>query len=62
MIKKDLKNLYGISHSTLRKLLNVTFYDELKPLGYQKDNRILSPCVVRKFIELYGEPIKKEEL
>jgi len=62
MSKYELAQKYNISLSTLRNLLNVRFYNELVPLGYLKRQIILSPCVVRKFIEMYGEPLKKDEI
>jgi hypothetical protein len=57
MTKKELANLYGISAGTLKNLLNVRYFSILEPLGYQKNQIILSPAVVRKFKEIYGEPL-----
>lgn len=62
MTKKELALKYGISTSTLRKLLNNDFYSQLSELGYHPQQRLLAPCVVRKFIELYGEPLNENEL
>ena len=62
MTKKQLAYLYAISSSTLYKLLNETFYEELAKEGYTKKERILSPKVVRKFFELYGHPLNDTEI
>jgi len=58
MSKKELANLYRVSSGTLAYLLNVVFYDELQKEGYDKENKILAPKIVARFIELYGQPIQ----
>lgn len=60
MSKFELARKYGISMGTLKNLLNKRYYKELEKLGYQKTHQLLAPCVVRKFIELYGEPLTDE--
>lgn len=62
MTKDELARAYKISPSTLRKLLNQRFYDDLKPLGYIKMNKTIPPIVVRKFIEIYDKPFDESEL
>lgn len=62
MNKYELAEMYKMSMTTLRRLLNVAFYEHLVPLGYEKSSKRISPCVYRKFIELYGEPLKESEL
>lgn len=61
MSKAELAELYGISSGTLANLLNVTFYEKLKAVGYSKHQKILSPKVVRKFWELYDKPLNPNE-
>ncbi len=57
--KKLLAQKCGLSRSVLGKYLNVHFIDELIEVGYSKEMRILTPAVVRKFMELYGEPLNE---
>lgn len=61
MNKQDLAIKYNLSATTLRRLLNNTFFEELKAVGYDKSDKVLAPIVVRKFIELYGAPITIED-
>jgi len=61
MSKKELANLYKLSRGTLAYLLNVRFYKELQVVGYNKEHKTLAPKVVRRFIELYGQPIKIQQ-
>lgn len=61
MLKSELAQKYNISLTTLRLLLNERYFIQLQPLGYAKQQQLLSPCVVRKFIELYGEPLKESD-
>jgi hypothetical protein len=58
--KQQLCNLYGISRETLRRLLNVVFFEELAAVGYKKTCNLLSPKVYRKFTDLYGEPLTND--
>jgi DNA-binding XRE family transcriptional regulator len=60
--KAQLAELFDISRTTLSKLLNDTYYDELKPVGYRKTAKCLNPKVVRKIFELHGKPLSPEEL
>lgn len=60
MSKKELAYKYGISATTLRALLNERYFTELALFGYEKKQRLLPPCVVRKFIDLYGEPLNND--
>jgi hypothetical protein len=59
MSKSELALKYGFGATKLQKLLNITHYEELEKVGYQKSDQILSPNVVRKFMELYGEPLEQ---
>ncbi len=52
--KAVLCELYKISSTKLRTLMNVVFYDELVLVGYNKNDKIVSPRVVKKFVELWG--------
>lgn len=62
MSKSELANLYNFSISTLGRLMNKKYYSQLQEVGYCKTDQILSPKVVRRFMELYDKPIKEEEI
>lgn len=53
---------YSISAKVLRNYMNVDYVEELTAVGYDKKQRILPPNVVRKFIELHGQPLKNDEI
>lgn len=64
MYKSELLKLYanqGLSASQLRFLLNKKYFDQLAPLGYKKQSQFIPPIAVRKFFEIFGEPIKDDE-
>ncbi len=46
LTKKEFAIIMGISSSTLQRWLNRMYYDELVPLGYVKEERILKPKVL----------------
>jgi hypothetical protein len=54
--KAMLAEKYGFSTDKLRRLMNIDLYDELLLVGYKKNDSILPPIVIEKFIELYGAP------
>lgn len=59
--KTTLAQKYGVTRDYLSNLLNKVYFEELETVGYKKDHsNILTPNVVRKFIEVYGEPITTE--
>lgn len=60
--KSLLAEKYGFSVLTLGRLLNDTYFTELTAVGYEKTMKILPPVVIRKFMEIYGEPITDDEL
>lgn len=60
--KQLMCQAYGFSQKKLWQLLNIEYYKELVEVGYSKDSRILPPNVVKKFIELYGEPFLYKDL
>lgn len=60
--KSELKDLYGVSASHLRYLMNVRYYEELLSVGYVKTDSIVPPKVLRKFFELHDKPVLKNEL
>lgn len=60
--KSILASKYGVSIDTLSNLMNTTYFVALTEVGYEKNMKILPPIIIRKFIELYGEPITDEEL
>ena len=55
--KQELCEAYNFSLTTLGGLLNRQYYSILKELGYRKRSNILSPKIINKFIDLYGEPL-----
>lgn len=57
LTKSELAAKYGITVRTLAKLLNVRYFDELAAVGYEKSCKYLSPKVIQKFFEFYGEPL-----
>ena len=57
LTKSELRDQYNISRGTLQYLLNIRYYDQLKEVGYKKFSKILSPQVVSKFKEIYGDPL-----
>lgn len=54
--KAQVMEMYGVSRTTLWKLLNKKYFLTLKEIGYEKNQRFLSPKQFEKFKELYGEP------
>lgn len=60
--KKSLAQRYGLPSAQMRYYLNVHFFDELEAVGYSQSMRILPPIVVRRFTQLFGEPINEKEL
>ena len=61
MRKSKLARKYNLADTQLRYLLNSLYYKELKAVGYAKSDKVLSPKVVRRFIELYGPPINEND-
>lgn len=59
--KKEIAQQYGVSDSTMQKILNVELLEELEKVGYQKKQRLLAPSVVRKIYELIGKPLNEDE-
>ncbi|HZH69272.1 MAG TPA: hypothetical protein VFD80_02330 [Flavobacteriaceae bacterium] len=55
--KSEICTLYGFSRETLRKILNDLLFEDLKPLGYKKNSRIVPNIVYLKFQERWGEPL-----
>ncbi len=55
--KSQLALMYQISPGKLRTLMNDTFFTELEAVGYHKRAILLSPLVIEKFTECFGEPI-----
>lgn len=61
--KSKLAEIHRMSNSHLAHLLNVVYYEELLAVGYtNKRCKRLKPHVVRKFTELHGKAIEKDEL
>lgn len=60
--KSQLRDYLEMGASTLRYLMNDKYYEELKVLGYEKNKSILSPKVVRGFIEIWGKNLNDEEI
>lgn len=55
--KQEVCEAYNFSIQTLGRLLNKKYYTVLSELGYTKKCTIISPKVINKFVELYGEPL-----
>jgi hypothetical protein len=53
LTKKQLVEKMGISASTLQKLLNVDWYDEIVECGYKKNLKILSPRILKKIFDIW---------
>lgn len=62
LTKNELAVLYGVSPSTIRKYLNNIFFKDLQAVGYRKQMRVLTPKIVRLFMDLYGLPLKSDFL
>jgi hypothetical protein len=62
MTKKLLGQKYGLSPQMVKYYLNSHFIEDLEAVGYSKEMRILPPKVVRKFVELFGEPLTNDEI
>ncbi len=60
--KAQMAEIYGVSATYLREQLNNRYFDELEAVGYKKKDIIISPNVLRKFIEIYGKPITNNDL
>lgn len=43
LTKKELRQRLNISQTTLARLLNCTYFEDLKPTGYRKTQKILLP-------------------
>lgn len=54
--KSDLAAQYGMHPKRLQKLMNGDFKEELELVGYHSRQITLSPRVVQRFYQLYGEP------
>ncbi len=44
----------GITQSTLRRMLNVQWYEALKETGYKKQQKLLMPIQIRYLYEKIG--------
>ena len=54
MTKSELADEIGVSIQKLAQLTNKKFYKELKAVGYNKNESILSNIVVNEFYRLWG--------
>jgi len=53
--KKELASKMGVSPSTLQKLLNIDYFDELVICGYHKNLKILSPRMIEVLKNNWGD-------
>ena len=57
--KAELSEILGISDRTRSRYMNVLLYSEIRPLGYQKNSRLLNARVVefmrQEFLSLNNE-------
>lgn len=52
--KSQLAEKIGVSSTTLQRLLNDLWYEELKETGYQKNQRLLTIKQIELIKDLYG--------
>lgn len=62
MYKSELARKYNMSVRSLARLLNHRYYEELAQLGYKKTDQFIQPLIVRKFFEIWGEPLNENDL
>ena len=55
--KQMVCSAYQFSRSTFASLFNVRYFKQLESVGYTKESVIISPKVINKFVEIYGEPL-----
>ena len=44
LTKSELAQKCGVSLGKIRQWCNIDFYEELKKLGYKKEQQIFTPC------------------
>lgn len=59
--KKWLCIQYDMSPRLLGEYFNTQYFEELAAVGYKKNMKRIPPVVYRKFLELHGHPVTKEE-
>lgn len=59
--KFELAQRYRIPQHVLKNLMNNHYFQELEAVGYAKHCKILSPKIIRKFIELHDKPLTDED-
>ncbi len=61
--KAELADLYSLHRAALAKLMNSKniYFEELEKVGYEKNMVTLTPKIIRKFVELHGEPLTNED-
>jgi hypothetical protein len=59
--KFELAQRYGIPAHVLKNLMNDTYFKELEEVGYVKMSKMLTPKIIRKFIELHDKPLTDED-
>lgn len=58
--KSELADMYGFSIDTLKRYLNKVYFEELKAVGYNKNQQILTPKILTTFFDLFGAPLKDD--
>lgn len=61
LLKYQVAELLGISASTLSYYLNNKYYDELARLGYEKNQKILTPRILNYLSDRIGLTNDEEE-
>lgn len=61
LLKYQVAELLGISASTLSHYLNNKYYDELARLGYEKNQKILTPRILNYLSDRIGLTNDEEE-
>ena len=54
VFKKELRQKLNVCASTLRKLLNVVYFDDLEKIGYHKTQHQLTPKQYAYLIDALG--------
>nr|WP_294860229.1 hypothetical protein [uncultured Fluviicola sp.] len=63
LFKSELAEIIEVSPRQLSKLMNETYYEELKSAGYNsKDSKQISPKVLRAFFDCHGVPFSLNDL
>ncbi len=54
LTKKELQQRLNVSQTTLARLLNCTYFEDIKPTGYRKTQKVLLPKQLYLIDEILG--------